>query len=586
MLSHLPQYREAESLEAYLGDPGLPENRVSFRQAMMLDEAEALPDAAVSCLHNYGLHHFYVPVKLGGRFSQCEETVTLARVLARRDMNVAVSYSTIVWTVLAWIGADAEQQRRVADLVLRAGTFPCLAYSEKPHGADLAANELTAAPDGQGYVLNGEKWPINRATRSDLLVMLARTGAGEGARSQSLFIIDRRDLDPVNYYQLPRVRTHGLRGCDISGIGFRNCRVPAQARIGSEGAGLELALKGFQVTRTFCTGLSLGTGDTLLRSVVDFLAGRHLYGATALEIPHAREVLANSYLSLLIGECAAIAAARGLHQFPDQFSTWSTVAKVHVSKSVDHAGQTLAGVLGARYYMREQHQEGIFQKMLRDNGVVSVFDGSSIVCLDSLATQLPALARGRERPLAADWERFYDLRVTQPDFDPHRFDLFGRGRDAVPASLPHLLARLDETAARAECPADRLAALRSGARALADRLAMLDAAAIADPPKRGERMPPQQFALAEAYCAVHAAIACLGIWLYNRDHLGKFFAEGIWLLAALRRNGAAHFETGSLDAATREALVDRLLEQYRQHRLFSLLPLRLAGPGQAEGSRP
>jgi len=586
MPSHLPQYQEAEYLETYLGDPFRASNSISHRQAVTLDEAEAFPEAAMSHLHGYALHHFYVPAKLGGGFSTCEEVISMARVLARRDMNVAVSYSTMVWTMLAWIGGDPAQKQRVADLVLRAGTFPCLAYSEAPHGADLAANELVATKTPQGYVLNGEKWPINRATRSDLVVLLARTGEKGGARSQSLFIIDKRELNSASYYHLPRVKTYGLRGCDISGIGFRGCRVPANARIGQEGAGLELALKGFQVTRTFCAGLSLGAGDTLLRSVVDFLKGRQLYGASAVEIPHAREVIANSYLSLLIGECVATAAARGLHLFPDHFSAWSAIAKVHTTKLVDHAGQSLAGVLGARFYMREQHQEGMFQKMLRDSAIVSVFDGSSIVCLDSLATQLPSLARGHERALETDWSQLYDLRTSLPELNLQKLDLFGRGRDAVPSSLPHLLRMLDGIEPTTECPTDRLTRLRAAALAVSQRLILLDAAAIADPPQRGKRLPPQQFALAESYCGLHAAIACLGVWLHNRDHLGGFFAEGVWLLAALERSGGAHFETGSLDAETREALTSRLLDQYHDHQLFSLLSLRLAEPGQIEGSSP
>src|SRR4051812_43375082 len=183
MPSHLPQYQEAEYLETYLGNPTLSSNRISYRQAVTLDEVEAFPEAAMSHLHGYALHHFYVPVKLGGCFSTCEEVISMARVLARRDMNVAVSYSTMVWTMLAWIGADPEQKQRIADLVMRAGAFPCLAYSEAPHGADLAANELVATKTAQGYVLNGEKWPINRSTRSDLIVLLARTSEKAGARN-------------------------------------------------------------------------------------------------------------------------------------------------------------------------------------------------------------------------------------------------------------------------------------------------------------------------------------------------------------------------------------------------------------------
>ena len=582
MSTHLPQYRAMERLERLLGDPAVPGNTVSFQKAMTLDEAEQFPEAAVSLLHGHDLHRHYVPLGLGGRFDQCEEFVALGRVLARRDMNLAASYSTMLWTMLAWIGGNPNQQRRIADLVLHSAAFPCLAYSEQGHGADLAANGLSATLHDGFYTLAGEKWPINRATRSDLLVLLARTRPDDAVRSQSLFILDKRRLDPASYYHLPRVKTHGLRGCDISGIGLRGCAVEMESRIGDEGAGIELALKGFQVTRTFCASLSLGCGDTMLRGVTDFLASRTLYGGVAIDIPHTREVLANSYLSLLMAEAAAIIGARGLHLFPEQFSTWSTVVKVQVARLVDHAAAALTELLGARSYMREQHQDGIFQKMLRDNAIVAIFDGSSVTCLDALASQLPLLARTRARNPDLDWATLYDLRAALTPFQPDRMAIFGRGRDAVTASLPHLLVRLQALRPDADCPEERLSGLREAAGSVAARLQRLEDAATSGGSAPGKRMAAARFALAEDYCALHTAIASLGLWLYNRQHLGSFFAGGAWLLAGLRRFAAARFATGDLDPELCESLMRQLLQQQRSAGWFSLLPLRLAEPGAAE----
>jgi hypothetical protein len=48
----------------------------------------------------------------------------LTRVIARRDMNVAVSESTQVWMMLAWIGGDAEQQEKHAATILGTGVVP------------------------------------------------------------------------------------------------------------------------------------------------------------------------------------------------------------------------------------------------------------------------------------------------------------------------------------------------------------------------------------------------------------------------------------------------------------------------------
>ena len=582
-----PQYGAALAVERALGDPGNPDNRWSWRQTMALDEADAFPEEAVSLLVQANAHAAYVPKALGGEFASSEAFVAIGRTLARRNMSASVSFSTMLWSVLAWIGGEPQQKQAIADWILEQGMFPCLAYSEEHHGADLLSNELTARrlPDGR-YVLNGEKWPINRATRGGFLVMLARTDDAPNMRNHTLFIINKADLPAQRYYNLPRVKMHGLRGCDISGIGFRDCPVPASARIGAEGHGLELALKGFQVTRTFCTALSLGVGDSMLRLVADFAAERRLYGSTVLQLPHTRDVLANSYLSLLLAECVSIVSARGLHLFPAQYSAWSSVAKVQATYLVDHSAKELAAVLGARYFMRERHAEGMFQKFLRDGAVVSVFDGSSTVCLDSLATLLPSLVKGRAAAKPQDTAALYDLAQPLPTLPYERLDLFGRGRDAVMESLPGLLRQLQELQPSASCVAATLEALLAAAAGLQARVGALDAAVLAEPARAGQRNSARQFALAQRYCELHAAVSALGVWLHNRETLGDFFAAGQWLLAVLRRGGATHFECGELDPQLTEALMAQLERQHREHHMFSLLSWPLAARGSAESSQP
>ena len=78
-------------------------------------------------------------------------------------------------------------------------------------------------------------------------------------------------------YSLNRLPTVGMRGLDISGIGFNNAEIHKDALIGEEGQGLELGLKTLQVTRAYCSSFSLGAGDTMLRIATEFAIERELY---------------------------------------------------------------------------------------------------------------------------------------------------------------------------------------------------------------------------------------------------------------------------------------------------------------------
>ena len=587
----------AEALEGWLGDPEVESNALSFAGALALDERDELPAAGIDQVRAFGFNRYFVPEWLGGDLRAAEDILMLTRVIARRDMNVAVSESTQVWMMLAWIGGDAEQQAKYAATVLRGGVVPCLAYSEPGHGADLAANRFTAAPDGDQYVLSGEKWPINRGRTSTHVVLLGTTGDEHtpAKRQQSMFLVDREQVISGEVTGVPRVPTYGLRGCDISGVAFDNARVDATSRLGAEGEGLELALRGLLITRTFCTGLSLGTGDTMLRTVAGFLSDRILYDGPANEIPYVTESLANAYLSLLVAECESLVAMRGLHLYTEQFSIWGNLAKVQVARLVDTNSKVLARTLGARYFLRAAEHVGTFQKMLRDGAVVSVFDGSEPVCLDSLALQLPALAKAHGHDRDEDWRPLYDLRAELPAFEPHRVSVFGRGRDATFASLPALIGRLAELEPSEGLDDDRLTALRAQAEdlrleldELLARVTEIRRSSAGQPSpttKTSKSTAPRLIRVAEELSSLHAKVAALGVWLFNRDHLDAFFADGEWLHAALERRQVHQYEVGDLEQTTARRLFTRMNTQRADHEFFSVRPVRTAAPGARETGR-
>src|SRR3569623_1340516 len=479
------QYRASEELERFLGDPATPANVMSFHNVMQWDEQEAFPQAAVDELYRFGMNHHYVPVEYGGRFASYVEFQSLARVAARRDLTTAITFSTQIWSKLIWGGGTEQQNRHFAKLLRWTKEAPTLAYSEEQHGADLIANDLRAVKTEGGWRLTGEKWPITRATRSGVMAVLATPG--------------------------------------------------------EVGEGRELALRAFQVTRSLCAGLSLGAVDTALRTTLSFAMNRRLYGGTVFDIPMARQVLTDAFVDILICDCMATAAARGLHVATEQFSVWSAVVKYFVPTTLERTTQQLSVVLGARHFLRERHQHGIFQKMLRDGGVVSLFDGSTQVCLHALGLQLRHLVKARRREDGVNDDRavrlatVFDLDETLPPFDGRRRDLFSRGRDDVIQGFGDAVATLHDLCADAHSDEAVLAPLQQLARRCMAELHDFDAEVEAGIAAGLHPQSPALFRLAQRYCVLHAAAACLQMWLHNRTRLDDFFASGAWLLLALDR---------------------------------------------------
>ncbi|MET0649585.1 MAG: acyl-CoA dehydrogenase, partial [Pyrinomonadaceae bacterium] len=290
------QYRQAEELERALGDPLDPHADFSFAPAVALDEDEAYPVNACALLDAWGLADFYVPAATGGRLNSYEEFISLLRTVARRNLTVVVAHAkTYLGSAAVWACGSRRQRERLAEIV-RGGGQVALAYHEKTHGSDFLSTEMRARKVEGGYLLDGEKWLVNNATRGAALTVFARTSEQGGPRGFSLFLVEKSRLDPDSYEHLPRIKTLGVRGADFSGIRFKESFVTDDALVGAEGAALEQTLKAFQLTRTVIAGLSLGAADTALRVTLDFARTRRLYDRSVADLPHARRRIVDSFV--------------------------------------------------------------------------------------------------------------------------------------------------------------------------------------------------------------------------------------------------------------------------------------------------
>jgi alkylation response protein AidB-like acyl-CoA dehydrogenase len=581
-----PQHRAAETLERLLGDPFAPENAFSFQRAVALDEREEYPAEACQMLDAHQVWDYYIPSALGGKLVSFEEFINVLRVVARRDLTVAIAHGkSYLGGVATWVGGSAAQQQRLAEII-RSGAQVALALTEQTHGSDLLASEVKAESVAGGYHLSGEKWLINNATRGQALTVFARTGGHSDPRGFSLFLLEKSDGARSTYQTLPKIKTHGIRGADISGISFENMFLTEDSVVGQVGAGLEIMLKAFQLTRTVICGLSLGAADTALRVALDFALARKLYGDSVFAIPHARRLLCDAFIDLLIGECLTIACARSIHVEPEQMSLRSAVGKYLVPTMVEKLLKSLSVVLGARQYLRQEHCEGIFQKVYRDNAILSLFDGSTVVNLHAIALQLGHLtrrsepAKEREAELSNRLARIFSLTEPLPDFNPAALTLHNRGRDSILQGFSLSLEKLSSLASLAPKDTEEsttLALVESRARAILSEVERQREFITASLRDSGFNKSPEMFEQAERYCVLEAAACCLHLWIYNRETLGEFFARGDWLVLSLERLLVRLGQRRKLLPAEHEQRVAEELQRlYHDEQLFSLVPFQLA----------
>lgn len=578
----------AERLEEFLGDPFFRENECSFLRAVEHDERDEYPERSCNLLNDWQLADYYIPSYLGGRLANYDELISLLRVVARRDLTTVIAHAkTFLGGAPIWVGGELEQQRRLAQKIKNRDQVS-LALTERNHGSDLLASELTATPTSHGYCLAGEKWLINNATRGAALTVLARTDKRQGPRSFSIFLVAKEDLDSTRYRPLAAVKTHGIRGADISGIRFDNCEVPATSLVGTLGSGLEIMLKSLQLTRTIVPALSLGAADTALRTTLRFLLSRRLYGKNAISMPYIQAQLVDAFIDLLICECVSVSAARSIHVIPEQMSVLSAIAKYFVPTIIENSLRNLAVLLGARHYLRQEHDSGIYQKILRDHSIVGIFDGNTALNLDVIALQLRHLAAettGEKQGQLGQTERLeaiFKITETLPNFDVTRLALLNRGQNDLVQGLEPMRKAFGDFTKYEGTKSEALTAIF---RSINRLIARMQKCATRAAELSGREAEPcvsvEMMELARQYCFVHAAAACLQMWWYNRASLGGFLGRGEWLVLALDRlerelNPGIYASSSEFVARVSESLVDL----YHNDQLFSIVPTQLARSGQ------
>lgn len=570
-----------EDLERHLGDPYDPAGPASFATVLDLDEREQYPHVLLDHLRAWRAHEFGVPVSAGGRGVATQDSIAFGTAIARRDATLATALSITMLAYLPiWVAGTDEQRERYGRAVCN-GAKVSWGLSEREHGSDLLANEMTARRVPGGYVVDGEKWLIGNATLADYIVLFTRTEERGGPAGFTILVLDKRSTPAHQVSAMPDERLHGLRGIDMSGVRLTGCFIPESARIGEEGRGLEIALKSSHPVRIMITGIALGCADTALRLTLDFSTRRRIFDRNVVDVPYSRRKLVECFADQLLCDVLANCSARSLQTSPDQSSVWSSVTKYLVPTTLDRTVSALAVVLGARHYLRGHHLYGAFQKAKRDLLVANFADGNTVVNLKNIALQLEnLLTPANEDRVAAARERarvIFDWDAELPEIRPWAAQTVSRTGDDALLVLPHALELLSERAGDDVETGRWERCVRFGRQFLAeaDRMRQ-ECEHLRTRLGRGYGESAELFLLAERYCVVHAAAACLAHRAYSSWITPPLDGAAPLLLCLQRLWHALHPLDTVIDESDVDEVASVLLWLHDEHRSFGYRQFVLA----------
>lgn len=239
------------------------------------DENEIFPEEALRKAAALGFGGIYVKDDVGGSALTRLDAAIIFEELAQGCTSTAAYISIhnmVAWMIDAY-GSDELRHKHLPKLCSMEH-FASYCLTEPGAGSDAASLTTKARRDGDTYVLDGAKAFISGGGRSDVYLVMARTGES-GPRGITSILVEKGTPGLSFGAQEKKL---GWKTQPTSMVIFENCRVPVSNRVGSEGQGFKIAMAGLDGGRLNIGACSLGGAQFCLDRTVEYMKERKQFG--------------------------------------------------------------------------------------------------------------------------------------------------------------------------------------------------------------------------------------------------------------------------------------------------------------------
>ncbi|MFD9101947.1 acyl-CoA dehydrogenase family protein [Streptomyces virginiae] len=350
----------------------------------LIEREAKIPDETVRGLKELGALGMKIDPKYGG--------LGLTQVYYNKALALVGSVSPAIGALLSahqsigvpqplkMFGTQAQKDAYLP----RCATTAISAFllTEPDVGSDPARLATTAVPDGDdAYVLDGVKLWTTNGVVADLLVVMARVPKSENHRGGITAFVVEADSPGITVEH--RNAFMGLRGLENGVTRFHQVRVPADQRIGAEGAGLKIALTTLNTGRLSLPAMCVGAGKWCLKIAREWSGVREQWGR-----PVARHEAVGAKISFIAATTFALEAVVDLaSQMADEdrndIRIEAALAKLYGSEMACLMADELVQIRGGRGFetaesLAARGERAVpAEQMLRDLRINRIFEGST-----------------------------------------------------------------------------------------------------------------------------------------------------------------------------------------------------------------
>ena len=277
-------------------------------RAAEIDRTDQFPMELWRRLGNLGVLGITVPEEYGGADMGYLAHIVAMEEISRASASIGLSYGAhsnlCVNQIRRW--GTSEQKARYLPRLVSGEHVGALAMSEPGAGSDVVGMRTRAERRGDRYVLTGNKFWITNGPDANVLVVYARTGAGN--KGVTAFLIEKGMAGFSTGAKLDKL---GMRGSDTCELVFQDCEIPAGNVLGAVGGGAKVLMSGLDYERVVLSGGPLGLMRAALDLVLPYVHERRQFGQPIGTFQLMQGKLADMYAATNSCRAYVYAVARG-----------------------------------------------------------------------------------------------------------------------------------------------------------------------------------------------------------------------------------------------------------------------------------
>ena len=278
---------------------------------------------------------------------------------------------------ISLFGTSAQQEAFLRPVAAGA-KMSAFALSEPEAGSDVASMAMTATPDGDHYVLNGQKTWISNAGIADFYTVFARTGEAPGAKGISCFIVEADTPGFEVTERIDLVAPHPLGTLTLS-----DCRIPKENLVGESGRGFGIAMATLDVFRSTVAAAALGMARRAMNETLAHVSTRELFGGTLADLQLVQGKLSDMAVAVDTSALLVYRSAWTKDCVAERVTREAAMAKLHATEAAQQVIDAAVQLHGGKGVTRGN----IVESLYRDIRALRIYEGASEVQQTIIAKQ-------------------------------------------------------------------------------------------------------------------------------------------------------------------------------------------------------